>query len=341
MRWLVAVQSQDYPGAKWALGQRTRNIKDADLDRLYDEGAILRTHVMRPTWHFVLPDDIRWLLSLTAPRVKAIQAHYDWALEIDQKLLRRTHTVLEKALRDNSYKTRSELADALERAGIPARGQRLGHLVAYAELDALIVSGPLRGKQFTYALLDERAPSTRRLARDEALAELTLRYFTGHGPAQVNDFAWWSGLTVADAKRGLALTGQALAHEVIGGKSHWSSPDAPRANLRTPIVHLLPNYDEFLIAYRDRAASLDPAREFDTAPFPYGSILAHVVVLNGQVWGGWKRRAQGKEVAIELGPLDVLNTEETAALHKAADDIARFLGAPVRVSRGDIRPGLT
>jgi hypothetical protein len=332
VRFLGAVQSQDYAGAKWALGQRTRNIKDADLDRLYDEGAILRTHVMRPTWHFVLPDDIQWLLSLTAPRVKAIQAHYDRALEIDQKLLRHTFAVLEKALRGGSYKTRGELADALERAGIPARGQRLGHLVAYAELEALIVSGPRRGKQFTYALLDERAPSARRLEREEALAELTLRYFTGHGPAQVNDFAWWSGLTVADVKRGLALTGQALAHEVIGGKSYWSSRDAPRANVRKPIVHLLPNYDEFLIAYRDRAASLDPARMFDTAPFPYGSILAHVVVLNGQVWGGWKRRTHGGEVVIELGPLDVLDAAEAGALQKAADDLARFLRASVTVA---------
>jgi hypothetical protein len=276
------------------------------------------------------------MLSLTAPRVKAIQVHYDRMLEIDQKLLRRTYAVLEKALRDGSYKTRSELAGALERSGIPARGQRLGHLVVYAELEALIVSGPLRGKQFTYALLDERAPSARRLDREEALAELTLRYFTGHGPAQVKDFAWWSGLTVADVKRGLALTGQALAHEVIDGKSYWSSPDAPRANLRQPIVHLLPNYDEFLIAYRDRAASLDPAREFDTAPFPYGSILAHVVVLNGQVWGGWKRRVtdkKDKKVVIELGPLDVLDKEETAALQKAAGDLARFLGTSVTIER--------
>jgi hypothetical protein len=336
VRWLVGVQSQDYPGAKWGLGQRTRNIKDADLDRLYNQGAILRTHVMRPTWHLVLPDDIRWMLSLTAPRVKAIQAHYDRALEIDQKLLRRTFTVIEKAVRDGSYKTRSELADALERDGIPARGQRLGHLVAYAELDALIVSGPLRGKQFTYALLDERAPSARRLGREEALAELTLRYFTGHGPAQVNDFAWWSGLTVADAKRGLALAGEALAREVIGGKSYWSSPDAPRASVRKPVVHLLPNYDEFLIAYRDRAASLDPARQFDTAPFPYGSLLAHVVVLNGQVWGGWKRRVtdkKDKKVVIELGPLDVLDKEETAALQEAAGDLARFLGTSVTIER--------
>jgi hypothetical protein len=148
----------------------------------------------------------------------------------------------------------------------------------------------------------------------------------------VQDFAWWSGLTVADVKRGLALAGPDLAHEVIGGKSYWSSPDAPAVPERAPIVHLLPNYDEFLIAYRDRAASLDPARHFDTAPFPYGSILAHVVVLNGQVWGGWKRRLQDRHALVELGPLDVLDTTEGAALQDAVGRLARFLGVPVTVT---------
>lgn len=329
--WLGAVQSQDYAGAKWALGQRTRDVTDADLDRLFDEGAILRTHVMRPTWHFVLPDDIRWLLDLTAPRVKATLAHYDRQLEIDLTLLKRSHAMMETALRDGTHLTRNELAAALERAGIPAAGQRLGHLVMHAELDAIIVSGPRRGKQFTYALLDERAPSGRRLNRDEALAELTRRYFTSHGPAQVQDFAWWSGLTVTEVKRGLALAEPTLAPEVIGGKSYWSSPDLHPIGARAPMMHLLPNYDEFLIAYRDRSASLDPVRGFDRAPFPYGSILVHVVVLNGQVWGGWKRRLRGRQVVIELGPLDVLDATGGAALRQATAHLARFLGVPVTI----------
>jgi Winged helix DNA-binding domain len=335
--WLGAVQSQDYAGAKWALGQRTRDATDAELDRLFDEGAILRTHVMRPTWHFVLPQDIRWLLDLTAPRVRAALASYDRKLEIDRTLLRRSNATIEAALRGGSSLTRRELGVVLERAGIPAAGQRLGHLVSHAELDAVVVSGPRRGKQFTYALLEERAPSAHRLDRDEALAELTRRYFTGHGPAQVQDFAWWSGLTVADVKRGLALSVGALVHEVIGDKSYWSSANVPAAAARAPIVHLLPNYDEFLVAYRDRTASLDPARRFDTAPFPYGSILAHVVVLNGQVWGGWKRRLQDRQAVVELGPLDVLDATEGAALRQAVDHLARFLGVPVTVGSPPLR----
>jgi hypothetical protein len=332
VRWLGAVQSQDYAGAKWALGLRTRGLRDGDLDRLFDQGSILRTHLMRPTWHFVLPGDIRWLLELTAPRVEAALAYGDRGLELDGAVLARSQAVMEAAVGDGSHLTRGELGAALERSGIPASGQRLAHLLMHAELDGILVSGPRRGRQFTYALLDERAPNARRLDREEALAELTRRYFTGHGPAQVQDFTWWSGLTAADARRGLALAGRDLAHEVIAGKSHWSSPDVHPALEGGPIVHLLPNYDEFLVAYRDRTAALDPARELDTSPLPRGSILAHVVVVDGQVRGGWKRRLEGRQVVVALDRLDALDATEAAALQQAAGDLQRFLGVPVTIA---------
>ena len=330
--WLGAVQAQDYTGAKWALGQRTRGVTDADLDRLVDAGAILRTHVMRPTWHFVLPADIRWLLELTAPRVKAAMASSDRQLELDEAVLARSQAVMEAALGDGSHLTRGELGAALERAGISASGQRLGHLLMHAELDAVVVSGARRGRQPTYALLEARAPGARRLDRDGALAELAQRYFTSHGPAQVVDFAWWSGLTMADARRGLALAGPSLAHEVIDGVSYWSSPHAGPPVAGGPVGHLLPNYDEFLVAYRDRTAALDPAGRLDASALPNGSILAHVVVLDGQVRGGWKRRPQGRQVLVELGPLDALDADEAAALRRAAGDLGRFLGVPVTMA---------
>jgi hypothetical protein len=259
-------------------------------------------------------------------------AYYERQREIDGALVARSHTLLEATLRDSNHLTRSQLAAMFEASGIPVAGERLGHLLMRAELDGIIVSGPRRGKQMTYALLNERAPSARRLDRDEALAELTRRYFTGHGPAQVRDFAWWADLTVADIKRGLSMVGPALAHEEIDGKSYWSAPDSPSAGVGGSIVHLLSNYDEFLIAYRDRTASLDPRRGFDSAPFPYGSILSHVVILNGQVWGGWKRRHLGRELVVELGRLDVLDSTESATLREAARRIGTFFGVPVSVT---------
>jgi hypothetical protein len=329
--WLGAVQAQDYTGAKWALGQRTRDATDTEIDRLFDDGAILRTHVLRPTWHFVLPQDIRWLLDLTAPRVKAKVTHRLRQLELDSTLLRRCHALIEKTLAGGKALTRNEIGAALERAGMLVAAERLGHTLAWGELDGLIVSGPRRGKQHTHALLDERAPKAPKLDRDEALAELTRRYFTGHGPAQLQDFAWWSGLTMADGRRGLEIIGGAVQHEAIGGKSYWSSPDAPGSGPRGPLVHLLPNYDEFLVAYRDRSDSLDPARNFDLAPFPNGSLLTHVVVVQGQVWGGWRRNLSARPLIVELQHLDVVSAAERAALLGAAKELGRFSSTPVSV----------
>jgi hypothetical protein len=327
---LGAVQAQEYAGAKWALGLRTRDVTDADIERSFNSGGILRTHAMRPTWHFVLAEDIRWLLELTASRVKARLAIYDRHLEIDAALLRRSRRVLEAALQGR-HLIRSELVQVLERAGIVASGQRLGQLLMHSELDGVVTSGPLRNRQFSYALLEERAPRARRLEREEALAELTGRYFSSHGPAQVQDFAWWSGLKVADVRHGLSLLGTALAQDVIAGRSYWSSPDAVgEAPAGGPYLHLLPNYDEFLVAYRDRSAALARGR-FDRAVLGRGSILADIVILDGQVLGAWRRRRQGGQVIVEVSEL-VIEEAGSRPVREAADRLERFLGVPVTLT---------
>jgi hypothetical protein len=330
--FLGAVQSQDYAGAKWALGQRTRGATESGIDRLFDEGAILRTHVLRPTWHFVLPNDIRWLLELTGPRVKAKVVQRLRQLEIDAALLKRSRAVLERTLAGGNALTRNELGAVLQRARINVVHERLMHTLTQAELDGVLISGPRHGKQHTYALLEERVPTAPRLERNEALAELTRRYFTGHGPAQVQDFSWWSGLTMAEIRRGMELLGGALVSETRDGRTYWSSPDAPDAGSRRVAVHLLPNYDEFLVAYRDRSASLDPGRGFDPSPLPRASILSHVVVLNGQVCGSWRPQRSARALAVQLSALDALNPAETAALMSAADHLGRFTGAAVEVT---------
>ena len=213
VEWLGAVQAQDFAAAKWALGLRLQGVTDDDIEQAFTDGAILRTHVMRPTWHFVSPADIRWLLALTAPRVHAASAYSNRKLELDDAMFRCTHAVLANALQGGKQLTRDELASALQQAGIVTEGeQRVTHIMMRAELDGIICSGARRGKQFTYALLAERAPQARSLARDEALAELTMRYLMSHGPATIQDFVWWSGLTVADARAGLAMVTSYLLH---------------------------------------------------------------------------------------------------------------------------------
>src|SRR5688500_17522208 len=249
VRWLVAVQAQDYAGAKWALALRMRRATDAAVERAFAAGAILRTHVMRPTWHFVTPADIRWLLALTGPRVQQRMAPYNRHFELDARTFARGLKVFERALRDHQYLTRIELSERLADAGMPMTGQRLAHLTMEAELEGVVCSGPRRGKKFTYALLAERAPDAPRLSRDEALAALTRRFFKSHGPATVRDFVWWSGLTTADARRGLEIN--TARREEIDGRIYWTIGPPPLAATRDHRVHLLPIYDEYIVAYRD------------------------------------------------------------------------------------------
>jgi len=330
VQWLGAVQAQDYPGAKWGIGQRVKDCDDATVEQAYASGKILRTHVLRPTWHFVMPADIRWMLEFTAPRVKSRMPTYDRKLELDSNVYKRTNAAIVKALQGGAHLTRTELAEALEAAGIAARGQRLGHIVHRAEIEALICSGALRGKQHSYALLDERAPGAKTLARDEALAELTRRYFTSHGPALVQDFAWWSGLTVADAKAGLEMANQHLLREVVDGKTYWFSPSRATAKLKDPTIHLLPNYDEYLIAYRDHSASLGESLPTGSASL-YDMLARHIIVLNGRVIGGWRSTTNKGDMNIETKLPVPLSEPQERALHAAAERYGRFVGRTVTV----------
>jgi hypothetical protein len=328
VRWLAAVQSQEYPAAKWALGQRTRGSTEAELDRLFDEGAILRTHVLRPTWHFVLPEDIRWLLDLTGPRVRAGLAGRFRQLEIDEDVATRATAAFAAALAGGRHLTRPELGEVLRAEGIPPDGQRLPHLLGVAELEGVIASGPRRGKQFTWALLEERAPKARRLDRPEALAELARRYFRSHGPAQLQDFVWWSGLTVADARTAIALAGLALDHQVIEGKDYWFDAEAGAPTPAAEVAHLVPTFDEYTVAYRDRAA-IHGDRAFEPAFFSFGGMLDNIVTIGGQVRGAWRRTLVRDSVRVEVRLLDRLKPAEVAAVAEAGNRLGRFLERPV------------
>jgi hypothetical protein len=333
VRWLGAVQSQDYAGAKWALGQRTRAATGAELDRLFDAGTILRTHVMRPTWHFVLPEDIRWLLDLTGPRLRRGLAGRHRQLEITEAVIARANAAFSASLAGGRHLTRSQLGEVLNAAGIAPDGQRLPHLLIAAELDGLIVSGPRHGNQFTYALLEERAPKARVLDRTEALAELTRRYFRSHGPAQVQDFLWWSGLTLADARAGIALAGTALHHQLVQGNDYWSDAEAaPTVRKPAMVAHLLPNYDEYTVGYRDRAAVFHADRPFEPSLFSFGSVLSNIVTVNGRVRGSWRRTVARSGVRVDIRLLDRLAPAEGAAVEDAGQRLGCFLERRVELS---------
>ncbi|HTP07935.1 MAG TPA: winged helix DNA-binding domain-containing protein [Anaerolineae bacterium] len=329
--WLVAVQAQDYAGAKWALGLRLRDAHDVDLDHAFNEGAILRTHVMRPTWHFVTPRDIRWLLTLTAPRVHAVSAGRYRELELDDATLKRSRKALIKALRDGQHLTRDELGMALEKAGVTeARGQRLAYLVMHAELEGVICSGPRRGKQFTYALLEERVPDTPTLKRDEALTTLAQRFFTSHGPATVRDCAKWSGLSSVDVKRGLESVRGRLLSETLNGEEHWFASSSTPIKMAPPSAYLLSVYDEYLIGYHDRSMIAVP--EVVAKLFTMGAALTYVIVIDGQIVGSWRRTLNKEAVIIEINPFRPLTKVEQRAVAKAAQRYGEFLQRTVKMA---------
>jgi hypothetical protein len=255
--WLGAMQAQEYAMARWGIGLRLPGSNDAEVEKACNEGAILRTHLLRPTWHFVTPEDIRWMLVLTAPRIYALSSFMFRKLELDDRTFKRSSAVLEKTLRDGKHLTRLELNTALARAKIKADGPRLGYIMMRAELEGIICSGPRKGKQFTYALLEERVPTFKPIDKEESLVRLAHRYFTSRGPATLQDFATWSGLTVKDAKAGMNALDRNFIHEVLDGKEYIFLPS--QKNVKNPqTTFLMGDYDEYGMGYKDRTTIFNP-----------------------------------------------------------------------------------
>ncbi|MBI4954541.1 MAG: AlkZ family DNA glycosylase [Myxococcales bacterium] len=321
---LGALQAQDYAGAKWAVGLRlgADEATDALVERALDEGSVLRTHALRGTWQLIAPADVRWTLSLVAPRVIARAANRYRQLELEPATVRRSNAALAKVLADGAHRTRGELAAVLERAGIATDGQRLAHLLARAELDAVICSGARRGKHATYALLDDRVAATPTVPREEALARLAARYFRSRGPATVQDLAWWSGLPQSDARHGLESIRSSLVRESIDGRTYFRASDTRAAP--SSDAYLLPAFDEYLVAYRDRSAVLDPAHVARVNAG--GGMLDPCVVVGGRVVGTWRRTLGNRAVAIEVTLFGPRKRADRASIAAAANRYGRFLG---------------
>ncbi len=325
VRRLGAVQAQDYTAAKWALGLRMASSTDAEVESAFTAGEILRTHIMRPTWHFVHPEDIRWMQALTTSRVHAALGSQFRGLELDAPLLKSCNRVLAKALRDGKQLTRPELGAALAAAGIHANGLRLAAIIIHAELEAIVCSGGRRGKQFTYALVEERAPQARHLKRDEALALLTERYFTSHGPATLKDYAWWSGLAGAGVRRGVEMVKERLICEEIDGQTYWLTASAPEPRFSRSMIYLLPNYDEYIVGYTDRGAIFDEAhaRHLDSRHNP---LFQHIVISGGEIAGTWKRAEHSSTLSVEVKLFAGPRPAPINGLRRAAKRLATFSG---------------
>jgi hypothetical protein len=322
-----AMQAQDFNMVKWALGARLPGVSEKQVEKSFNAGEMIRTHLMRPTWHLIVPGDVSWLLELTAPRIKAAARSRHKQLEIDDKLVAKTNALIEKALVGNRHLTRDELMDVFEKAGIRARNERFYHLMFCAELDGIVCSGEIRNKEQTYALLSERVPVLEKIDRDEALSRLARKYFTSHGPASERDFAWWSGLSLGDSRRAIEMIKSGFISENVGEVTYWSPDSWVPLSSDTSAVHLLPAFDEYIIAYRDRSASL--VFEHHKKAVSDNGIFRPVVVINGIVRGVWKRTIKRDTVLIELSLFHPVNKKEMRGIEKAAEKYGKFLGKKI------------
>ena len=329
--WFGAIQAQDYIGSLWAIGLRTRDAVESDVERAVARREILRTWPMRRTLHFVAAADVRWMLELLTPRLVAgsarrLRQYYG----LDEAVIGRSKDLLVRALEGGRRLKREAMYGALEAGGVATSDQRGLHILSWLAQEGLICFGPREGKQPTFALLDEWAPAALRMARDEALAELARRYFTSHGPATVEDFVWWSGLLTADARAALQMAKPHLMQEVVAGRTYWLSPATAPAGRVSPRALLLPPYDEYTVAYKDRSAVLDPAYTM-LAQFGNG-IFNPIVVVDGRVVGTWKRALKRDGVVITQSPFAELGTAATRAVAAAADRYGKFLGVSANLA---------
>ena len=320
---LTAMQAQEHPYALWSVGQRMRtSATRSEVSRDFDDGQFLRTHVLRPTWHFVSAGDLRWLMSFSGPRVLARMARRHRELGLDGRTLARADEVLADAVATGPQ-TRRELGAELERRGISTEGQRLPHVLMHAELRAVVCSGPLRGKQHTYAAFDHRVPTGAGPEGDEALGRLAHRYFTTRGPATLRDFGWWSGVSAADARLGLQLGSEGLESRVVADRTYWFARGAaPRAG---PRIDLVQCFDEAIISYtqsRDVLRTTDVA--FDVPRQTDG--FSHVVLCDGRLLGHWRSAATGRGagVGVEVRFARPLDGGHEDALDRAIRRYTRF-----------------
>jgi hypothetical protein len=319
---LLAVQAENPSQAAWAVASRTQNPDQADLAALLDSGAVLRTHVLRPTWHFVRAEDIGWLLDLTGPRVRRVtgQQLRD-AHGLDERSTGQALAALTQVLASRGQLNRAQLAQELRERRIGGSGQMLMILLAHAELGGLVCSGQVAGGEHTYALMDERVPAPRRLGRTEALAELAVRYFTGHGPATERDLAYWATLTLTDVRAGLVQVRDQLGSFQHDGRTFWHAPGDPPCGPLKPAGHLLQILDEMYRGYQDSRWLLDAAGDVPRTR----ETATGMALVDGQLLAAMRRTIASDQVRFDLRPYRALTPPETEALNQAAGRYGEYL----------------
>jgi len=332
--WMGAMQAQDFPMAKWAIGLRVPGSTERIVEAAYNCGDIIRTHLMRPTWHIVSADDIHWMLELSAPQIKPLLRSRDKQLELDESTYAKSNSLLEKILANGQSMNREALILEFNQIHIRTDENRLSHIMFRAELDGIVCSGPLKGNKPTYALLADRVPGRNVFTRDEALAALADRYFKSHGPATLRDFVWWSGLPVRDARKALEMIRTGLISETIGPDTYWLPRSFSASCPGRSSIHLLPSFDEFLIGYTNRRAAISTVDH--QKAISINGIFRPVMLVNGQVAGLWKRNFLKNTVKIETQHFQILDNGTKMGIEKAATRYGLFLDKKAELSRQSV-----
>ncbi|WP_455584313.1 winged helix DNA-binding domain-containing protein [Bacteroides sp.] len=322
--WLGAVQAQEVNMAKWALGIRLKSGTLQAVNEALARGEILRTHVMRPTWHFVAAEDIRWMLKLSAHRIKSANDSYAKGrhLEFTESLYSRSNALIERMLEGNRHLTKQEIEAGLLAEGIAVDDHRITRFIARAEQEGIVCSGIEKDKKQTYALLEERVPRARELTKEEALATLAGRYFRSHSPATLADFVWWSGLSVTEARQAIGLIQTELIAEQYDSCSFFVHESCSGSIASADTLHLLPSFDEYLIGYKDRTAVL--AKEHYPKAFNRWGIFYPVVLYNGKVVGNWSRSVRKASSDIELSFFEHHPRLNNKLIERAKDTLNSF-----------------
>ncbi len=331
VRWFGAVQAQDYYGAQWALGIRLPGSKEADIESALDKGQIIRSWSLRGTWHYMAPEDVQWMLSLASPRLANLYGSYYRKFGLDDKTLLKSKKIIVDALQGGKKLGRKDLVKTFEQKGISTEGLRGNFLLLRAALDGLICQGPRIGKEISFVLLEEWIKARKKLNPEEALAEITTRYFQSHSPATLKDFCWWSGLSTIDAKKGIEICRSILQEEKAGDSVLYVNKNStPIKNARSG-VYLLPAFDEFMVAYNDRSFLLDKTKKLKVVPGVF-EMLAPGIFDDGFLQGNWKRTLKKEKVIIEHSPFVKLTKADKDKIIPAAQKYSRFLGLDLQFS---------
>lgn len=287
--WMGAMQAQNYPMAKWGIGVRLPDVTNEMVEQAINEGEIIRTHIMRPTWHFVSSDDIHWMLELTAPRIKPIVLSYCKLSGEDESLLNKMVRLVEKILTKESHLTRQEIGVLLEAEGYVTDQYKLNHIMLWAELEGVACNGKIKGGKQTYSLLQEKVPKIITLTKEESLEKLARNYFTSHAPATLKDFVWWSGLLTSDARKAIECIKHDFISETIDSETYWFKANTQLPNDNgVPSALLLPAFDEYIVGYKGRTDILK--EEHNRTVITKTGIFSPATVLNGEIIGTWKNK---------------------------------------------------